>query len=127
MIATRVPIQRIVPDVRKKQMATLDKIFLLTRERKIDRLDITTPEGRQTVATQLVNGGDINKILVTHLLERRPDLRAWVLQREQQIAQHLLERTTAVYAINPHAFDQDDQKKLLRILSGHTESPGDFA
>jgi hypothetical protein len=127
MIATRVPIQRIVPGVRKEQTAKLDKIFLLINGRKIHRLDITTPEGRQTVARQLIGGGDINEILIAHLLERRPDLQARVLQQEQQIAQHLIEKTTSVYAINPRAFDQDDQKKLFRILSEHSKLSGDFA
>jgi hypothetical protein len=116
MIATRVPIERIVPEVRMGQVATLDKVFLLVRQGKIRQLDISTAEGREQVAARIVGGGDINKILVDHLLRQRPELQAWALRREQELAQYVLARAEGAYAINPRAFEWQDYEKLLGIL-----------
>jgi hypothetical protein len=116
MIATRVPIQTVLPRVRLGQVAKLGKVFLLVRQGKLRRLDTSTPAARKEIAAQVVGGGDINKILFEHLLKQRPELRAWALQREQELAQRVLERVGEVYAINPRAIEGEDQERLLQVL-----------
>jgi hypothetical protein len=116
MIATRIPIERVLPGVRLGQIATLDKVFLPARRGKVRQLSISTPAARREVAAPIVSKGDFNRILFDHLLKQRPKLRAWALQREQEMARRVLEGVGKVYAINPRALDWEHQEELLQIL-----------